>query len=122
VAGIMVFYFAGRAWYLQGMSRDLHRDKMPNYLLQWTAIRRARERGCVSYDLWGAPEHFDESDALWGVFRFKDAIGGRVVRTLGAWDYPVQPLMYQFYTQALPRILDAMRRRGRERTRQEVLG
>jgi peptidoglycan pentaglycine glycine transferase (the first glycine) len=121
VAGIMVFYFAGRAWYLQGMSRDLHREKMPNYLLQWTAIRRARERGCHTYDLWGAPDQFDESDHLWGVYRFKEAIGGRVLRTLGAWDYPVQPFMYRFYTQALPRILAMMRRRGRERTRQEVL-
>jgi lipid II:glycine glycyltransferase (peptidoglycan interpeptide bridge formation enzyme) len=122
VAAIMVFYFGGRAWYLQGMSRDLHRDKMPNYLLQWTAIRQARARGCTSYDLWGAPETFAETDPLWGVFRFKEAIGGQVVRTLGAWDYPTQPLLYTFYTRILPRILDRMRRRGREQTRQEVSG
>ncbi len=32
VAGIMVYYFAGKAWYLQGMSANLHREKMPNYL------------------------------------------------------------------------------------------
>jgi peptidoglycan pentaglycine glycine transferase (the first glycine) len=122
VAAIMVFYFSRRAWYLQGMSRDLHREKMPNYLLQWTAIRRARERGCTSYDLWGAPNTFEESDPLWGVFRFKEALGGQVVRTIGAWDFPVQPALYTFYTRVLPRILDWMRRRGRERTRQEVMG
>ena len=122
VAAIMVFYFGRRAWYLQGMSRDLHREKMPNYLLQWTAIRRAREHGCTSYDLWGAPDQFDESDPLWGVFRFKEALGGQVIRTIGAWDYPVQPVLYTLYTRFLPRILDRMRRRGRERTRQEVLG
>ncbi len=122
VAAILVFYFGRRAWYLQGMSRDLHREKMPNYLLQWTAIRRARERGCTSYDLWGAPDQFDESDPLWGVFRFKEALGGQVIRTIGAWDYPVQPVLYTLYTRFLPRILDWMRRRGRERTRQEVLG
>ncbi len=70
VAAIMVYYFAGKAWYLQGMSTSLHREKMPNYQLQWTAMRRARARGCTSYDLWGAPERFTEADALWGVFRF----------------------------------------------------
>jgi lipid II:glycine glycyltransferase (peptidoglycan interpeptide bridge formation enzyme) len=122
VAGIMVFYFAGRAWYMQGMSRDLHRDKMPNYQLQWAAMRRARARGCSQYDLWGAPENFREEDPLWGVFRFKEAIGGRVLRTLGAWDFPAQPLLYTLYTRVLPRILDVMRRRGRAQTRQEVLG
>jgi len=122
VAAIMVFYFGKRAWYLQGMSRELHREKMPNYLLQWTAIRRARQRGCESYDLWGAPNRFDETDPLWGVFRFKEAVGGKTVRTIGAWDYPVQPVLYAFYTRMLPKILAIMRRKGRERTRKEVTG
>ena len=122
VAGIMVFYFAGKAWYLQGMSTNLHREKMPNYLLQWTAMRRARARGCTSYDLWGAPENFDERDPLWGVFRFKESIGGHTIRTLGAWDFPAQPLLYALYMRVLPQILNVMRRRGRERTRQEVIG
>jgi lipid II:glycine glycyltransferase (peptidoglycan interpeptide bridge formation enzyme) len=122
VAGIMVYYFAGKAWYLQGMSTNLHREKMPNYLLQWTAMRRARARGCTCYDLWGAPENFSEADPLWGVFRFKESIGGQTIRTLGAWDFPAQPLLYSFYMRVLPRILNIMRRRGRERTRQEVIG
>lgn len=122
VAGIMVYYFAGKAWYLQGMSTDLHRDKMPNYLLQWTAMRRARNRGCVAYDLWGAPENFNDSDPLWGVFRFKESIGGETIRTLGAWDFPVRPNLYSFYLNILPRILNVMRRRRREQTRQEVIG
>ena len=122
VAAIMVFTFGRRAWYLQGMSREAHRDKMPNYLLQWTALRRARERGCTAYDLWGAPNRFDETDPLWGVFRFKEALGGQVVRTIGAWDYPAQPLLYQAYTRVLPKILAVMRQRGRAETRQEVTG
>lgn len=122
IAAIMVFYFGQRAWYLQGMSRDLHRDKMPNYQLQWAAVRRARERGCTSYDLWGAPDQFDERDPLWGVFRFKEALGGQVVRTIGAWDYPVQPAFYTLYTRVLPQVLNWMRRRGRAQTRQEVMG
>lgn len=120
VAGLMLFFFVGKAWYLHGMSRELHREKMPNYLLQWEAMRRARAHNCLTYDLWGAPEVFDESDLMWGVFRFKEGLGGQVVRTLGAWDYPANPILYAFYTRLLPRLLDLMRRRGRSRTRQEV--
>ena len=119
-AAVVPFYFAGRAWYLYGMSRGIHREKMPNYLLQWEAMRRARARGCTLYDLWGAPDVFDESDSMWGVFRFKDGLGGQVARFSGALDYPVSPLMYDLYTRVLPRVLDVMRRRGRARTRQEV--
>lgn len=120
VAGLFLFYFAGRAYYLYGMSRDAHREKMPNHLLQWEAIRRARANGCTIYDLWGAPDVFDESDSLWGVFRFKEGLGGQVARTLGAWDYPASPLLYRMYTQAIPRLLDVMRWRGQRKTRQTL--
>ncbi len=120
VAGLVLFRFAGRAWYLYGMSRDAHRERMPNYLLQWEAMRRAKAAVCESYDLWGAPDVFDESDSMWGVFRFKEGLGAQVVRTAGAWDYPSRPLAYVLYTRVLPRVLDLMRRRGRARTRQEV--
>jgi lipid II:glycine glycyltransferase (peptidoglycan interpeptide bridge formation enzyme) len=116
VAAIFVFYFAKRAYYLYGMSRAAHRDKMPNYLLQWEAMKRAKSRGCTAYDLWGAPDQFNESDSMWGVFRFKEGLGGSVVRTLGAWDYPASPFWYKMYTQLVPRLLDVMRRRGRART------
>ena len=120
VAGLFLFYFAGRAWYLYGMSRQAHREKMPNYLLQWEAMRQAKAHDCVQYDLWGAPDQFDESDSMWGVFRFKEGLGGQVVRTAGAWDYPSRPITYYLYTRVLPKILDIMRRRGQGRTRQEV--
>lgn len=120
VAALMLFHFAGRAWYIHGMSREAHREKMPNYLLQWEAMRRAKAAGCLEYDLWGAPDEFHESDGMWGVFRFKEGLGGRVSRTLGAWDYPARAVLYPLYTQVLPRLLDVMRRRGKEKTRQQA--
>jgi len=118
VAAISVFYFAGQALYLFGMSRPAHRETMPNALLQWEAMRRAKALGCHTYNLWGAPDHFDPSDGLWNVFRFKEGLGGVVLRTLGAWDYTPSPLLYRLYPQVLPRLMDLMRRRGKARTRQ----
>jgi lipid II:glycine glycyltransferase (peptidoglycan interpeptide bridge formation enzyme) len=103
-----------------GMSRQAHREKMPNHLLQWEAMRRLRALGVSEYDLWGAPDDFTEQDALWGVYRFKEGLGGQVVRHLGAWDLPVQPLYYQLYTRILPRFLGILRRRGKRRTRRDV--
>ena len=120
VAAIFVFYFAGRAYYVYGMSRDAHREKMPTYLLQWEAMKRAKARGHSVYDLWGAPDVFDESDSMWGVYRFKEGLGGKVVRTLGAWDFAPNPLWYRLYSEVIPRVLDVMRSRGKARTKQNL--
>jgi len=112
--------FAGRAYYVYGMSRDAHREKMPTYLLQWEAMKRAKAAGCALYDLWGAPEVFNESDSMWGVYRFKDGLGGRVVRALGAWDYAPNRLWYKMYSEIIPRVLNVMRTRGKMKTRQNL--
>lgn len=120
VAGLLVFRFAYRAWYMYGMSSSTHREKMPNYLLQWEAIRRAREAGCKSYDLWGAPDVFDESDSLWGVYRFKQGLGAEVVRYIGAWDLPLNRSLYRFYTRWMPRVLERLRRRGTAQTQGSI--
>jgi lipid II:glycine glycyltransferase (peptidoglycan interpeptide bridge formation enzyme) len=120
VAGLMLYRFAGRAWYLHGMSRDVHRKKMPNYLLQWEAMRIAKRKGCWEYDLWGAPDVFDQSDPMWGVYRFKSGLGGLVSRTIGAYDYPARPFFYRLYTQILPRLLKFMRWRGRALTQRAL--
>lgn len=105
LAGLMVFAFGHRAYYLYGASSGEHRNLMPNHLLQWEAIRWAKERGCLVYDLWGIPDEvgkdgeppdFAKRDGeLWGVYRFKRGFGGRVVRTIGALDYVYSPLLYR---------------------------
>ena len=103
---------------MYGASTGQHRQFMPNHFLQWAAMSRARLRGCTRYDLWGAPDEFTEADPMWGVFRFKEGLGGQVVRTPGAWDFTPSPLFYKMYTQVIPRLLDVMRSRGQARTRQ----
>jgi len=121
VAALILFWISQRAWYLYGMSTENHREKMPNHLLQWEAIRLAKANGCQQYDLWGAPDIFDESDPLWGVYRFKEGLGGYVVRNIGAWDFPIRPRIYHLYMQILPRILAWMRARGKTRVKKSLL-
>ena len=114
IAAVILVRFADRVIYMYGASRDEARERMPNHLLQWEAIRWARAQGAKVYDFWGAPDVFDESDRLWGVWRFKAGFNGEVVRFIGAWDYTPRPLLYRLYTQAIPRYLNRLRsRRGR---------
>ena len=117
VAGLFLFMYGQKAWYIYGMSRAIHRAKMPTALLQWEAIRAAKAAGCTRYDLWGAPDTFNEQDSLWGVFRFKQGLGGQVVRHIGAWDLSAQPWIYSLYTRAIPRLLSLMRLRAKSQAR-----
>lgn len=120
VAAIFLFMFAGRGYYVYGMSRNAHREKMPTYLLQWAAMKHAKAHGCLTYDLWGAPDVFDESDSMWGVYRFKEGLGGDVVRTLGAYDFASSKFWYSMYSDVMPRVLNFMRSRGKENTRRQI--
>jgi len=109
LAGIMVFVLGRKAWYMYGASANIHRNLMPNHLLQWEAIRWARERECLTYDMYGIPDEDEEvlereflkrSGGLWGIYRFKRGFGGRVVRYLGAYDDVYLRPPYWLYNQA----------------------
>ena len=106
IAGAIVSASGNRAWYFYGASSNEHRNLMPTYLLQWEAIRWAKEKGCTSYDLWGVPDvsrdelekqFMKRNDGLWGVYRFKRGFGGQLKRSVPAWDKVYQPLLYQLY-------------------------
>jgi lipid II:glycine glycyltransferase (peptidoglycan interpeptide bridge formation enzyme) len=112
IAHVILFHFGRKCWYFYGASSNDERERMPNYLLQWEAMRWAKSQGYAVYDLWGAPNLFDESDPLWGVYEFKKGFRGRVTRYVGAWDYAPYPLLYRAYTQVWPRVLGWIRGRG----------
>ncbi|MFH1185272.1 MAG: peptidoglycan bridge formation glycyltransferase FemA/FemB family protein [Chloroflexota bacterium] len=106
LAALMVIARGHRAWYVYGGSTEAERERMPNYLLQWEAMRWARSRGCDEYDLWGVPDEdeptleadfADRSDGLWGVYRFKRGFGGELRRAAQAIDRVYNPLLYRAY-------------------------
>ena len=86
VAGIVVSLFGRRARYLYGASSDRHRHAMPNYGLQWAAMRLAREAGCHTYDLFGIPRTADPSLPMAGLYRMKTGFGGEIVHRAPAHD------------------------------------
>lgn len=107
LAAVMAFAVDGNAWYLYGASSDHERQRMAPYLAQWAAIEWARKQGALTYDLWGVPDADEGAleagfetrrDGLWGVYRFKRGWGGRLTRTVGAWDRVFNPWLYRLYT------------------------
>lgn len=108
IAHVILFHFGRKSWYFYGASSNDERARMPNYLLQWEAIKWSKAQGYAVYDMWGAPDSFDESDSLWGVYQFKRGFRGQLTRHIGAWDFAYHPTLYYIYTKALPRMLGRM--------------
>lgn len=106
LAGVMVFALGRQAWYFYGASSTRERGRMAPYLAQWEAMQWARAQGALTYDLWGVPDA-EEADleanfeqrrgGLWGVYRFKRGWGGRLIRSVGAWDRVYNPVFYSLY-------------------------
>ncbi len=106
LAGVMAFAYGRQGSYLYGASNNEHREKMPAYIVQWEAMKWAKEQGCDFYDMWGVPDEeletleaqFKErNDGLWGVYRFKRGWGGQVMRTVGPADRVYNQLTYRLY-------------------------
>lgn len=101
-AGLIAARFGNEAIYMYGGSSTEHRSVGAAFLLQYEAMRWARDRGMSHYDLWGIPYKDPETEPAtldkvpatrgedWrGLVRFKMGFGGTVV------DYPA-PLERQF--------------------------
>jgi len=92
IAGIIVSYFGDLGVYVHGASANEHRNVMAPYLLQWEAIKIARERGCGFYDFNGIDE------AKWpGVTRFKRGFGGEEIKYPGTFDLVFDKKYYLLY-------------------------
>jgi lipid II:glycine glycyltransferase (peptidoglycan interpeptide bridge formation enzyme) len=100
LAGIIVALHGRAATYLYGASSDAKRNLMPAYALQWEAIRLARRRGCLTYDLFGIPPSPDPAHPMHGLYRFKTGFGGRIVNRPGCWDFPYRRVGYAVYAAA----------------------
>ena len=97
LAGIIVSRSGRRATYMYGASGALKRELMPNHLLQWTAIKDARNEGAEEYDFFGIPPADNPSHPMHGLWRFKTGFGGDILHYRGAWDYPLNPVVYSLY-------------------------
>jgi len=79
LSGAICVQYGGRTTYVYGASTAVHREVMPNYLMQWEMIRWAVKAECHTYDFGGVPHWYDPSHPNYGVYRFKTGFNGRLV-------------------------------------------
>jgi len=77
VAGAMIIFWSGIAFYHQAASLGKFAKLSIPYLLQWEAIKEAKNRGCRIYDFWGFtdPQKFPKHPWA-GPTLFKMGFGG----------------------------------------------
>jgi lipid II:glycine glycyltransferase (peptidoglycan interpeptide bridge formation enzyme) len=98
IASIMTLFSHDEAIYLYGASSNNKRNLMPNHLLQWTAIKDAKDYGSKFYDMYGMPpEGEDENHPMHGLYMFKTNFGGKIVHRPGSYDVRLKPLAYFLY-------------------------
>lgn len=85
----MILGICGRtAYYMYAGSKSTKTEQMPNYGLQWEAMRFARMQGCRTYDLLGIPPNNNKDNPMSGLYIFKTGLGGTPVKFCGCWDFP----------------------------------
>ncbi|MFA6963174.1 MAG: peptidoglycan bridge formation glycyltransferase FemA/FemB family protein [Patescibacteria group bacterium] len=97
LAAMIMVYSGETAIYMFGASNDDFKNTMAPYLMQWTAIRDAKEEKYKKYDFFGiAPD--DNPKHPWaGVTRFKQQFGGQAAQIAGSYDLIIQPTAYQLF-------------------------
>jgi lipid II:glycine glycyltransferase (peptidoglycan interpeptide bridge formation enzyme) len=108
LAAIITLFRGNEAVYLYGASSNSKRNLMAPHLLQWTAMRDARDFGCKRYDLFGIPPADDPAHPMAGLYRFKTGFGGAVVHRGGSWDFGFRP-----FTRVLFTLAEALRKNFR---------
>ena len=94
IAGTLAIHFGDKVWYLYGASSNVKRETMPNYLLQWEMIRWAIENKCRIYDFRGVSGDLDESNPLYGLYKFKKGFNSELVEFIGEFDLVLSGFWY----------------------------
>jgi lipid II:glycine glycyltransferase (peptidoglycan interpeptide bridge formation enzyme) len=94
LAAMLVYTLGRKYWYMLGASTNYKRNLMPSHLLQWEVMRWAKQRGFTSYDMVAvpSPDDLNETNSLYGVYRFKAGFGGEIEDFVGCLDLPVKTI------------------------------
>ncbi len=97
IAGGIFVYLDEWGIYYYGASVSSFRNVMAPYLIQWTAIKEAKKRGCKHYDFLGIAPENAKNHPWAGVTGFKKKFGGRVKDYPQAKEMVLRPFWYWIY-------------------------
>ncbi len=99
LGAIITLFSKTESVYLYGCSSNVKRNLMPNFLLQWTAMKDAKAYGSKYYDMYGMPPTDNPNHPMHGLYLFKTGFGGKNIHRPGTFDVPTS-LWYKPYSSA----------------------
>ncbi len=99
LASAIFLRFKEKVWYFYAASSTSRRADMPNYPMQWEALKWARNSGARLYDWGGANNNLDDpNDPLARIWHFKKGFGAKFFSGVGAWDKPIDTPKWHLFT------------------------
>lgn len=99
LGAIITLFSKTESVYLYGCSSNKKRNLMPNFLLQWSAMKDAKAYGSGYYDMYGMPPTDDPNHPMHGLYLFKTGFGGKNIHRPGTFDIPTG-IFYKAYSAA----------------------
>jgi len=85
----ILFVWHNFLYYPYGASSTKDKNVMANNLIMWNAILYGKKNGLKIFDLWGR-------EPGKGFTKFKEGYNPSVIKFLGTWDLPTNPLYYLY--------------------------
>ncbi len=88
LAGAVIVFWQGTAFYHHGASIIDKKNSSASYLVQWEAIKEARKRKCEKYNFWVVSPSNDSNHRWSGLTFFKKGFGGYEINYAPTKDFP----------------------------------
>lgn len=98
LASWMFFIYSNVLYYPYGGSSDKYKNVQASSLVAWEGIKLGKERGCHTFDMWGAAKDLnDKENSWWGFSNFKIKFGGKYVEYLDSYDFVINNSAYHLF-------------------------
>lgn len=97
ISAAILIHFGTTVYYYHGASKKLPGSLPANQLVQWTAIKEAKQRGAKAYNFWGIAPDNQPNHPFAGITTFKKGFGGKAYDYMHAHDLPLSPAYYPLW-------------------------
>ncbi len=103
LSGSIYINWGEKAWYLYGASHNILRDTMPNFFMQYEMIKDSIDNFNKVYDFRGVSGDLDESNPLYGLYKFKKMFNGDFVEFIGEYTLINNKNIYTLFRKIFPK-------------------
>lgn len=104
LSSIITVKYGDKVWTVHGGNNSLLMNLNANYLLYYTIMKDAYDKGYKCLDCFGTCgiANPDKSNPIYGIHNFKKRLGGEYTEFIGEFDLVINKFMYTTYKKLIP--------------------